>query len=329
MLRIFLTVERMYDWIQASYSIEPVEQYKYIDKMIALTEVKNIHTNTVWTNGYLMNSATGRKMGVNISHNRIKIRICPNKFILGNNAQEAPINLVFNTLYDVSNTLGVDLGLFKLEQLDITHTAFTDFIPEMYYPYLCTNTGFTRWVQNTSLYYDANSDRITKVFYDKVQEIDKRKTWGNRQVLPDELKGLNLTRFECRLGSNYNIRQVIGGDGLLGQLFAPENVEKLQKWWLKQYNDISKTTEMKYNFKEGMNQKGVQNEIIRVALSHYGRLNIEELIEIADRQGAFNSRSQKSYTRKNLVKPFDEYGQKHCHIEELDRKYKATEPVWD
>ena len=280
MLRIFLTEGRMYDWITASYRIQPEEQNRYVDKMIANTVVHNLKTDTVWTNGYITNTATGRKMGLNISDKMMKIKMCPNKYILGNNVEEAPINSVFNTLYDLSDMIGIDLGLFKLEELDVTHTAYTDFIPEMYFPYLCTDKGFTRWLRGTSLYYQSNSYDVLKCFYNKAREVDERKGWGKKQKMPEHLKGQHLTRFECRLGTNSNIRRVIGGNGLVGQLFAPENVEKLQNWWLKQYNDIPKTTEMKYNFQKGMKQKGVQEEIIRIALSNFGRLQIEELIEI-------------------------------------------------
>ena len=323
----------MYDWITASYDISDIPHQRLVSKIYQLSEVKNMLTGTIWSNGYLINHNTGRKMGMNICEKRIKIEICPNKFILGNNVEEAPINTVFNTLYDLSHTLELNLGDFKLEKLDVTHTALTDFIPEMYYPYLCNNMGFTRWYHNTSLYYDANSYKIKKVFYDKVKEVDdkwkKRKSWGGKQKIPDNLKGQNLTRFECRLGSNSEIKKVIGHQAVLGQLFTPEHIDQLQSWWLNQYEAIPKTTELNWKFEENMGQKAVDETIYHLALMELGKLKCEELIELADRQGAYNHPSQKTRSKRKLLGAFNRNGKKHNLINELDDKYRSVEPKWD
>ena len=143
----------MYDWITASYDISGHNHKTYVQKMVTVSEVKNMFTGSTWSNGYLTNSLTGRKMGVSISDKRIKVKICPNKFIMGNNVQEAPIAEVWQAFWDLSHILELDLGLFVLEKLDITHTAQTEYMPEAYFPYMCNNNGFTRWQQNTSLYY--------------------------------------------------------------------------------------------------------------------------------------------------------------------------------
>lgn len=318
----------MYDWITASKNIDNPTSYR--NRMITISEVKNFYTNTTWSNGYLTNGTNGRKMGVSISDSRIKIKICPNKFILGNNVQEAPITEVFKSMEGLSDALGLDLGLFTLEKLDVTHTALTDFIPEIYFPYLCNNSGFTRWNQDTSLYYEANSSDVTKVFYDKVAEVTKgkKKTWGGKQTIPDGLKNQNLTRFECRLGTNKEIQKVIGHGGQLGQLFIEEHIQQLQNWWWNQYNSIPKTTEINWQFKQDMGQKAVDETITHLGLMSLGRLEIENLIELADKQGAFKHRQQKTESKKKLLGRFKSHGKKHNHIKELDEKYKKVEPKW-
>ena len=75
----------MYDWITASYNTSGTPPQRYVSKIIQISEVKNFFTNTTWANGYLYNSDNGRKMGVSISEKRIKLNICPNKYVLGNN----------------------------------------------------------------------------------------------------------------------------------------------------------------------------------------------------------------------------------------------------
>ena len=319
----------MYDWITASFDITNIPYQRFVSNIVQVSEVKNFFTNTTWANGYLTNNTTGRKMGVSVSEKRIKIKICPNKFIIGNNAQEAPIEEIFNTMYDLSNQLGIDLGNFILEQLDVTHTAITEYVPEMYFPYLCNTNGFNRWQLDTSLYYDGNSANVQKVFYDKVKEVDKRKTWGGRQHLPDELKDKNLTRFECRLGSNAEIVKVIGQKASLGQLFSEEHIDQLQDWWLNQYETIPKTTELEWNFKEDMGQKAVDETINHLGLMSLGRLQIEELIELASKQGAYKHPSQKTASKKKLLGVFEMNGKKHELIKELDIKFRNTEPKWD
>ena len=320
----------MYDWITASYDISEHNYKTYVQKMVTVSEVKNMFTGSVWSNGYLTNSSTGRKMGVSISDKRIKVKLCPNKFIMGNNVEEAPLFDVHTTLEGLSNILELDLGLFILEKLDVTHTAQTEYVPEAYFPYLCNNNGFTRWQQNTSLYYNSNSTKVQKVFYDKVNEVNgcKPKTWGGKQKIPEALKGKNLTRFECRLGSNKQIRDVIGHNAFVGQLFVEEHVEQLQRFWISQYEMIPKTTNINWKFTEQMGQKHVDEQIIKVALSQLGRLTIENLIELADKQGAYKFPSQKTASKTKLLGMFDE-GIKHNLIEELDAKFNKSEPIWE
>ena len=328
-MRKYSEKSEMYDWIMASYDITNIPSQRFVSNIIQVSEVKSFFTNTTWANGYITNIKTKRRMGVSVSDKRIKIKICPNKFILGNNVQEAPIDDVFDTMYGLSHQLGIDLGDFILEQLDVTHTAETEYVPEMYFPYLCNNNGFNRWQIDTTLYYNANSAKVQKVFYDKVKEVDKRKTWGGRQFIPEELKGKNLTRFECRLGSNAEIVKVIGHQGSLGQLFTEEYIELLQGWWLNQYETIPKTTELNWDFKENMEQKAVDETINHLGLMSLGRLQVEQLIELASKQGAYKHPSQKTASKKKLLGAFETNGRKHELIKELDEKYRNTEPKWD
>jgi len=318
----------MYDWITASFDISKTPRQRYVSKIIQISEVKNFFTNTTWANGYLFNTETGRKMGVSISDKRIKLKICPNKYVLGNNVESAPIGKVEQTLQGISDTLGIDIKRFKLEKVDVTNTALTEFVPEMYFPYLCNKKGSQRWIKNTSLYYDANSSKVVNVFYDKVKEVNKSgvKSWGGKQKIPAELKGQNLTRFECRLGSNSEIRKVVGGFGQLHQLFTEEHIFQLHNWWLNQYEAIPKQTEINYKFTTKMGARNVLKTINNIGKMRLGKLEVENLIELASKQGAI-SPSEKTYVKKKALEIFDN-GKKHTIINELDEKYKIIEPEW-
>ena len=318
----------MYDWITASFDISNTPPQRYVSKIIQISEVKNFFTNTTWANGYLFNTETGRKMGVSISDKRIKLKICPNKYVLGNNVESAPIGKVEQTLQGISETLEIGIKDFKLEKVDVTNTALTEFVPEMYFPYLCNKQGSQRWIKDTSLYYDANSSKIVNVFYDKVQEVNKSgvKSWGGRQKIPAKLKGQNLTRFECRLGTNSEIRKVVGGFGQLHQLFTEEHIFQLHNWWLNQYEAIPKQTEINYKFTTNMGASNVLKTINNLGKMRLGRLEVENLIELASKQGAI-SPSEKTYVKKKALGVFNN-GEKHTIINELDEKYKRIEPEW-
>ena len=61
--------------------------------IIPVGRYTNFLTGTSWTNGYILNSKTGRKLGANINDNGwLKISVCPPKFIKGNNVEKASIS---------------------------------------------------------------------------------------------------------------------------------------------------------------------------------------------------------------------------------------------
>lgn len=78
-----------------------------------------------------------------------------------------------------------------------------------------------------------------------------------------------------------------------------------------------------------MGQKAVDQTINHLGLMSLGRLQVEDLIELADKQGAFKHPSQKTASKKKLLGAFETNGKKHNLIKELDEKYRKTEPKWD
>ena len=83
------------------------------------------------------------------------------------------------------------------------------------------------------------------------------------------------------------------------------------------------------NYTEDMGQKAVQEELIFKALECFGRLNIENELEIASKMGAFSNRQAKAATKKKLLKAFDERATPNDLIQELDKKMQEFEPKWD
>tara|TARA_B110000971_G_scaffold214717_1_gene247170 strand:+ start:493 stop:1527 length:1035 start_codon:yes stop_codon:yes gene_type:complete len=320
----------MYDWIHISsnYKEQGLSLNQVLDKTFVETETENFNTKTVWRNAKVVNETNNKALHISANDKGyLNIKVCPPKFIHGNNVQEATIVETLNLFAVLSNMVGYDLGgTSQVRMIDITHTATTDFHPKAYYPYLCNQVGEQRWLLDSTLYYGAKKSKQKK-FYDKVR--DTKKT-GGRQEIPVEYRGMNMTRFEVGLGTNNQIGKIIGDGGIpmLGHLFTVECVEKLHNYWQKEYNVIPKLTELDTNFMEGMGLKGVKEEITKAALSQYGRLNIEEEIERAAKMGAL-SYSQKSKARKQFLKPFEEGATKNDLIKELDGKILGFEPKWE
>lgn len=67
---------------------------------------------------------------------------------------------------------------------------------------------------------------------------------------------------------------------------------QLQNWWHNSYDSIPKKTEINWQFKDNMRHKAVKETISNLGYMSLGRLEIEKLIELADKQGAFNHRTE-------------------------------------
>lgn len=320
----------MYDWLTASYEIDSGSVSEYTKQISLDSEFKHYGSGYHYRNGHLTNPTNGNKMGVSVSQNKIKINICPNKFLLGNNVEEVGINKFLSCVENISEVLQLDVKYFAINRLDITHTAQTEYKPATYYPYLCNQPTYTRMPIDTSLYYNSRSYSNQKLFYDKVKEVDKKKQkGGKRQSIPEHLKGENLTRFEVRHKTQRQVSNLFGKpSALVGDLFTEEYIMKLQDNWYNNFDSIPKETEINHQFISQMGKKQVHQTINLLALSKMGRVNIENFIEEADRSGAFNHRSEKSQLRKELITPFEQAGHKHANIKELEEKYKMIEPQW-
>ena len=319
----------MYDWLTATYQIDSGMKTEFTQRISLDSDFKNFRSGYQYLNGHITNPTNGNKMGVTISDNKIKINMCPNKFLLGNNVEEVGINSFNNCIKDISEVLQVDVSHFAINRLDVTHTAQTEYKPVVYYQYLCNQPKFIRIPLHSRLYYNSKSHSNQKLFYDKVKEVDKKKRKGGRkQEIPDYLKGENLTRFEVRHTTEKQVANLFGKPPIVKDLFEEEYVVKLQDNWFHNFDSIPKQTEINHQFYEQMGKKQVHQTINLLAYSKMGRVQIENFIEEADRSGSFNHRSEKTQLRKELIVPFDEVGHKHSNIKELEEKYKAIEPKW-
>ena len=325
----------LYDWIEFSSNYREGNALGWRatakDVMKNITTSYTVHnhfSNTTWDNGVLINDQTGRMMQINVNDKGIlKVKVCPPKYINGNNVQEATITEILNLFTALSDVVGYDLGNSKLQKVDITHTAVTEFKPECYFPMLCNQKGEERWMRKSTLYYGSTGKKQKK-FYDKVAEVNQRKTYGGKQRMPEEFIGKNLTRFEVSLGTHGRISKVLGEKAKLGHLFTMEGVEKLHNYWLNEYELIPKETELNINFRNNMGKKLVKEQIIFAALSQLGRTTIEEALTLAGKTGAVNK--QELYkARRELLLPFKKHATKHDLIKELDKNIKGFDPIWE
>lgn len=320
----------VYDWITISsrYSDYGMSLDDVLENVFQVSQTKNLISGTTWTKGMVVNNDSKRALWISANDDGyMKIRVCPPKFLKGNNVEEASIKDTLDLFTTLSNMVGYDLsGTSKVDRLDITHTAITDYSPYAYYPYLCNQTGSEnkRWILDSTLYYGTSKAKQKK-FYDKVRDTQKT---GGKQHIPIQYQGTNMTRFEVCLGTNKRVSDVLGEVASLGHLFEEEYIVKLHNYWRNEYDIIPKETEIVTQFNKGMKQKEVQEEIIKAGLSALGRLQIEEAIELASQMGSL-SYSAKSKARQNLLKPFEDRAVKNNLIEELDAKMFGFEPKWD
>jgi hypothetical protein len=320
----------MIDWIQ-TYSRVGSDTIKQVESQIVhLSKVELTKFGLTYHNGYVSNPSTGRKLGVsyNYDNETMSVKVCPNKFLLGNNVQEASIRDVNFLFADLGDMFSYDFGEATVKRLDITHTAQTELVPMAYYPFMCHQKTFFREEKNTSLYYKQQG--FTKLFYDKVNEVDKRKTWGGKQKIPQKLQGKNLFRFEMRLNSPRRVSNAIGiptteAKPTLYEVVQDSSIELLQELWLKEYNNIDKMTELPYDFTNKKGAKQTIKEIMEVALCQTGRLNIEKLIIQAENCGAITTKKER-YDARKVLDVFKTRASKSNLIMELDDKIKSCEP---
>ena len=136
----------MLDWIQ-TYSRVGADTIKQVESQVVhLSKVKLTQFGLTYHNGYISNPSTGRKLGVsyNYDNETISVKVCPNKFLLGNNVQEASIRDVNFLFADLSDMFSYDFGEATVKRLDITHTTQTEFIPIAYYPFMFHQKTFFR-----------------------------------------------------------------------------------------------------------------------------------------------------------------------------------------
>jgi len=324
----------MYDWVEltANYFEQGLTQTQVLDNVKLDSYYHHIPSKTTWYNGHINNTETGRGMRFNVNDKGIlRIGVCPPKYILGNNVEEASIDSTLELFTNLSNLVGFDLGDATLRRLDITHTASTTYEPVVYFPHLSHQQGVHRWAFDTSLYYGFKygDKKNSKKFYDKVAEVDQRRTYGGKQTIPLYLQGNNLTRFEVGLSTNKSICNVFGtSTAVLGQLFLEEYVEALHKHWITEYEVIPKNREHEPKYAVGMGKSSTQKHIIAMALARMGKLEVQNQIMYANKMGAL-TRQDKSRLIKDLNAFMDLAEKPQYLVEELDSKFLEFEPKWE
>ena len=163
----------MYDWLSvtSNYLDNGVSFDDVMKNVFVVSETKNFISDTIWQNGFVINKETNRSMWISASDSgRLNIKLCPPKFIKGNNVEEASLKDTCDVFVMLSHMIGYDLGATsQVTAVDVTHTAVTDFNSTVYYPYLCHQKGEERWRLNSTLYYGDKKSKQKK-FYDKQRD---------------------------------------------------------------------------------------------------------------------------------------------------------------
>ena len=108
----------MYDWIHISsnYKEQGLSLNQVLDKTFVETETENFNTKTVWRNAKVVNETNNKALYISANDKGyLNIKVCPPKFIHGNNVQEATIVETLNLFAVLSNMVGYDLGYLKFK----------------------------------------------------------------------------------------------------------------------------------------------------------------------------------------------------------------------
>lgn len=329
-----------YDYIEIVKKVADPEADKYIFGFMNPTGYYNdeLKGNQHYKN-YVKNISSGGKCTIRFSPQtrNLKISVCPSKWATGQNVELIGMDSTFNIFRDFENELGLELGDAWITQVDLTQRPITEFNVGAYTPFLCSfpnNQIYTRLMFNDTLTYSANSSPRSLTFYDKNRQTRDKK--ANKKVdIPNHLIGKNITTYEARLNSSTQITNAMKIDKTINPkpelnfLFQDEIVAHLDTYWRESYQSIPKLTDIGFDLSGVNDGAGVIKAIKEFNNAQVGRTNIEALIKIADDSGAFGNRSQKSYARKVLLKPFKQKGKKNSLIEELDFKIMNSKINWD
>lgn len=157
-----------------------------LDSLDNLKEHVNTNTGEVYHTGLLRNlrlSVSGERLGITGSFA---------KFLLKDNVQSLTRQSMENSVFELSNCLGLDVSHAKVNRVDLAQNLRVNHPPKTYYSVMLDAQYFKRLPQaNEGMYY-SNSQR-QMVFYDKLKESKL-----NRNELP-WLGDKYLLRYELRL----------------------------------------------------------------------------------------------------------------------------------
>ena len=329
---------KMYDWIagKINYVESGLTESKIQEIMTPTSTNINYKNKSVWHNGFITNK-DGSKMRLNYNptYKTLSFGVCPPKYLTGNNLVEQSISTTCDIFTELEHKFGVSLGHAHISNLDVTHTAETQYPAQVYYPYLTNRKGFDRIEWNTTLYYQKPRPRYDIIIYDKIEDLHKRegKRWGHntqRNIEHEMVLNKNHTRYEYSINSKAHLRNVVGKTQknwvTLNDIFQMPVIESLHTEWINQWNMIPKNTNISWDFSDKRGESAVKKEIIRVALSQLGRLNIEHMIEEAKLVGSLPEYHQYSRAKASMINLFERQGEMPDHISDLNRRMNEFEP---
>ncbi len=214
------------------------------------------------------------------------------KLLKGNNIYSLNFHEVLNAIKLIEQKLGISVSNGIIRRLDCELTIEALHTPSNYFRYFGNSKYYIRKELNyTSLYY-SNKSRVINI-YDKIIEIRDKK-----EIVPNEFKGLNLLRFECRYKNRYlkrlakqNSKEVLR----IKDLIHPKTYQNISNVVFNEYEAIDKLNEpIILNFNDSVKSKAdLMKNLANIAINYLGGVN--KVQEMIDSSRPFNKNVRNEY----------------------------------
>lgn len=265
-----------------------------------------------------------KSLGVRAGNRGIVVEGSLPKYHFGNNLESMTRRATKEAIESISDALHLPIEQARVCRLDIAENFIMKRPVVDYLSTFLTARYYKRSDIADRGTVSFNNGLRMLCFYDKAREL-KRELKKNKQVIPDDFKGKNILRYECRfikrLGNQFG-KKIVTAENLYDEIFYSKPVKK----WNEEYFLIQKITK-----KRALSMNGQKKYL--ESLAFYGLQNIGgadvalDLIKGAWQRGEIdkNKRGRLRKLTIHISQPIAsiELPSDDC-IQELDDKIRQT-----
>lgn len=239
------------------------------------------------------------------------------KLFYGNNIQVLNTTDTMKAVALLEGHFGLILTACPLYRIDISNVVISRLKPTRYYPYLLKLKNYFRQPDRNSLYYH-NGKKYSAVFYDKTAEAK-----NNNMNIPEQFRNRNLLRYEFRFKK---VTKHFGRQVRLSELGDDEFLLYCFNIWKQTYNQIYKATKtIKMDYSKLNSATDWIDLFVKIGASTLD-IQVDDLIDEADAQGAFKHPMAKSRAKSRIQKALSrELIEEDPIINEITKKINSVQ----